>query len=767
MRDDIRAGLTARALLTIGVLLPSWRLLTFGVIYVTDDYFASDIFNGELPGRVLVGQMIRQGQWPVWTNQLCSGIPLAGTPADPIGLTAFTLLPPAPALDLFVIVLLLVAAHGAYWLARRFGADRTGAVLAGLAFAGSGYIACQLKHLAIVFTVAWLPVGLALLDRAFTGLPGHVIAARRALCIALFGLVFAEQALAGFPQAVYICGLVYAAFAAFRTVTSRTQFGGWGVPLRILGGIGVATVLGGAAGAVVLLPLSALGAVSDRAQALGWEWSSRFAYWPRNLLTFISPYVNGDISNNSYVGPSIFWEDYGYVGAATVLLAFHGAAREPRPRVVAFLIALTLAAYLLVLGPATPAFRVAYELIPGMQLFRFPTRFLIVVELGLALLAARGLTCLRADLARRLKPGSILPRLIVIAICAATAADLWIHQPRQNPMVSARDWLAAPRSVAVVRGDGPQPRTVTPSRHDLHGRAFLRARGWVNTAPYFELRDVLEPNTGGGFWNVPSADCYAGIAARWHVDLWGDHNRPQSIVARLASAEPATERLSVAPVFPKVLAAYGVSHVLSPYPQRGTALALLGREGHAYIYRIPDAARARFVPSAVLVQSDAEAAARLVDPAFDASREVLLHDVRDGVAAGASGSRDASQGTATGRAVVTREDSRELVIEAEAPQNGFLLLADTYYPGWTAQVDGVRTPIYRANVSVRAISLARGRHTVRFTYEAPGFFRGLLITLLALTVLVLWAATAAHVSRRSVRVRSRKLSAPGPAGPSL
>src|SRR5215211_3316252 len=99
MRDGIRASLTAHAFLTLGVLLPYWRLLTFAVIYVTDDYFASDIFNGELPGRVLVGRLIREGQWPVWTTQLCSGLPLAGTPADPIGLAAFTVLPPAAALD--------------------------------------------------------------------------------------------------------------------------------------------------------------------------------------------------------------------------------------------------------------------------------------------------------------------------------------------------------------------------------------------------------------------------------------------------------------------------------------------------------------------------------------------------------------------------------------------------------------------------------------------------------------------------------------------
>src|SRR5690348_5176286 len=129
-----RADAAARTLVTVGALLPYWRLLTFSVLFVTDDGFASDIFNGELPGRVLISQMLRHGQLPVWTSQLCSGMPLAGAPADPIGLGLFTFLPTAAALDAFVIVLLLVAAHGTYGLARRFGADRMGAVLAGVAF---------------------------------------------------------------------------------------------------------------------------------------------------------------------------------------------------------------------------------------------------------------------------------------------------------------------------------------------------------------------------------------------------------------------------------------------------------------------------------------------------------------------------------------------------------------------------------------------------------------------------------------------------------
>lgn len=734
-----------RILLTVGSLLPYWPLLTFSVVYVTDDYFASDIYNGELPGRVLVGQLVRAGQLPVWTNQLCSGVPLAGAPADPISLGVFALLPPAAALDLFVIVLLLIAAHGAYGLARRWGADRIGAVLAGVAFAGSGFIACQLKHLAIVATVVWLPVGLVLIDRALDS-TDHPSRARRALFFALFGLVFAQQVLAGFPQSAYICALVYGAFAIFRAWQGRVAFGSPRAWLFLLGGFGVAAILGAASGAFVMLPLSAVGSLSDRAEPLGYVWATRLAYWIPNALTFLIPYANGDISDNTYVGPPFFWEDYGYVGAATVLLAIYGGLRDRRRPVVMFLIALTLLAYLFVLGAATPVYKIAYLLIPGLKMFRFPTRFLIVVELGLAVLAAIGLTKLREDLSRRLTALSRVPAAVAITLCAATAIDLWFHQPRQNPMVPAAEWLAPPRTVEIIKADTPQPRTVTPRQRDLHRRAFLDARGWADVSPYFALRGVLQPNIGAGFWGVPSADCYAGVAPRWYTDVWGDHNREDSLLTRMSELEIEKQVLLLHPGLAGLLKAYGVTHVLSGYPQRGAALPYVGRDGNTFVYRVDGAARVRLVRSARVVRTDAEAGARLLEGNFDPDAEVILHDAADQLpleATAADGSDN--------RASIVRETQREVVIQAEAPQDSYLLLADTYYPGWTAEVDGVPTPVYRANLSVRAIRFPKGRHEVRFVYDAPGVASGLRISITAIALLVGWAAVAAYADRRARR----------------
>ncbi len=58
-----------------------------------------------------------------------------------------------------------------------------------------------------------------------------------------------------------------------------------------------------------------------------------------------------------------------------------------------------------------------------------------------------------------------------------------------------------------------------------------------------------------------------------------------------------------------------------------------------------------------------------------------------------------------------------------------VVISDTYYPGWSATVDGQPTPLYMANGIVRGIVVyGRGGHTVEFRY-APATFRwGSLIT---------------------------------------
>lgn len=84
-----------------------------------------------------------------------------------------------------------------------------------------------------------------------------------------------------------------------------------------------------------------------------------------------------------------------------------------------------------------------------------------------------------------------------------------------------------------------------------------------------------------------------------------------------------------------------------------------------------------------------------------------------------------------GRAGAVRwlvDEPERLRLEVETPAPAFLVLADTYYPGWTAAVDGAPARIYRANYIFRAVRVPPGVHQVEFRYEPATFRRGLAIT---------------------------------------
>jgi hypothetical protein len=83
------------------------------------------------------------------------------------------------------------------------------------------------------------------------------------------------------------------------------------------------------------------------------------------------------------------------------------------------------------------------------------------------------------------------------------------------------------------------------------------------------------------------------------------------------------------------------------------------------------------------------------------------------------------------------DDPERIVLRVTAPQGGLLVLRDTFYPGWSATVDGQPVTPLRADVLFRAVPLPAGSrepHEVAFTYRSLPFERGALVSLLTLAV---------------------------------
>jgi uncharacterized membrane protein YfhO len=70
-------------------------------------------------------------------------------------------------------------------------------------------------------------------------------------------------------------------------------------------------------------------------------------------------------------------------------------------------------------------------------------------------------------------------------------------------------------------------------------------------------------------------------------------------------------------------------------------------------------------------------------------------------------------------------EAERVEILANVNSPGYLVLTDTDYPGWVAQVDGNPVPILRADLYFRAVPLDTGHHRITFLYQPSSVRLGL------------------------------------------
>jgi uncharacterized membrane protein YfhO len=78
--------------------------------------------------------------------------------------------------------------------------------------------------------------------------------------------------------------------------------------------------------------------------------------------------------------------------------------------------------------------------------------------------------------------------------------------------------------------------------------------------------------------------------------------------------------------------------------------------------------------------------------------------------------------------VTLTSTNNTITIRAALPQDGYLLLLDTHYPGWQVLVDEQPATIYPANLAFRAVPLSTGEHVVEFRYRPASFRIGAAVS---------------------------------------
>lgn len=97
-----------------------------------------------------------------------------------------------------------------------------------------------------------------------------------------------------------------------------------------------------------------------------------------------------------------------------------------------------------------------------------------------------------------------------------------------------------------------------------------------------------------------------------------------------------------------------------------------------------------------------------------------------------------AQSSFSGKAVVSARISDEqfsphrISFITGSANPSIVVIAQSYYHYWRAEIDGHLVPVWRANYNYQSLQVPAGRHSVELVYRDRGFQIGALISLLAL-----------------------------------
>lgn len=396
---------------------------------LTDRVLAGyDLSTYFYPYRQYAAEALSHGYLPLWNPFLFQGVPFLANQQTAVLYPPNLLYLPlstATALTLSIALHLIWGAIGVYVFARRVNRlVWPAAVGAAITFGLSGFLGAQVGHVNQVNAAVWLPFAL---------LATHYLYQRRSVRWAVaLSFILALQFLAGHAQPSYMTlaavmlywlghsvwdllgvrgyrpafliapGLpdpvsIDASPAAGAKASSAPH---WFIYLRdwytrlALRPLVALVLLGGAfAGTAALtapqvLPMLQLTHHSIRQGGLSYNEATAFSLSPREFLVGMLPTPEGYVSTAEYFG------FIGILAIALALLALVAGYRRPSTWGYA---GLALFGLFMALGVSNPIYPVLFELLPGLDLFRVPARWLLLYTLAASMLVGIGINWIATE----------------------------------------------------------------------------------------------------------------------------------------------------------------------------------------------------------------------------------------------------------------------------------------------------------------------------------------------------------------------------------
>jgi hypothetical protein len=700
------------------------------------------------PWREYAFDLIRGGQLPLWNIYNGAGAPLLANyqsallyPLNWPGL----ILPLAWSMSVTAVAHLFITGWGMWMFTGRLGLPTLGRGISALSFALTGYLVARLGTYPIIMAAAWIPW----LMWAALG----ILTQSRRRDVGWLGLFAALQLLAGHAQTTWYSMLLVGVFSAWWSVTHRPF--NWRRLALIIAGL----TLGAGAAAAQLLPTAELLGQSQRSGGVDYDFAMNFSYSLPRALNLLSPNVFGTPGDGSYVlkEKGAYFEDAVYIGLIPLVSALAGVIawawwkvrRAERPAYfgsVWFWLLLVVIAMIFAFGKNTPIFPFLYKHIPTFSLFQAPVRWHIWTVFGLSVLAGIGVGAWGH--------GYWLFFGTRLAIAASIgAAVLALLAPRFLPtsVTDHVEVLALIRAVVAMGVLGALAGALTllqPETQTNRWYTWWQAVVWIVIAADLGYAALgLNPTTPANFFdrravNAEQSRAYwpedAEQAVKFNQFLpFYDYQVVSQNLEAFRTSNLANlnliDRTPLLNNFEPLLVGSFAQYIdlLEANPNQRDVLlqaagvsAVYDADGELQPLERPSA-RAWFAQG---ICDDLQEN-NILSADWEPLDQIILAPMPAGY--------DCSTSVGTGEVLSIQDESNAVSIQVNADNSAWLVVADTYYPGWEVFIDNTPGVIQQANLAFRAVEVPAGEHTVRFEYRPWWIWPGILISLVCWLVLLL------------------------------
>lgn len=160
---------------------------------------------------------------------------------------------------------------------------------------------------------------------------------------------------------------------------------------------------------------------------------------------------------------------------------------------------------------------------------------------------------------------------------------------------------------------------------------------------------------------------------------------------------------------------------ISPYV-KANKLEPVFRDKSTVVYKNPKALdRAYFISQTIITDNKQKMAEILDNSNFDPRTSAVIFS-----------SDSLPSIWSLGKVNIDNYSDNNLTLKTENTKDGFLVLADTYDPGWQASIGGQPTKIYEVNGALRGVVVPKGNHQIKMVYWPTSVDWGIKISLLGL-----------------------------------